>query len=60
MLFCINATKEIKEIIESQKDITDMKGIISIERKYEQFFEENIEAYNRVLQIYVPEIRKYV
>ena len=37
-----------------------MKGIISIERKYEQFFEENIEAYNRVLQIYVPEIRKYV
>lgn len=61
MLFCINVRKEMKEIVK-KIDLSDNKlisDISIIQNKFDAFFDANIEAYNKVVNIYFPELRTY-
>ena len=52
VLFASNVITEIKE--------SENEEVIAMADKFKKLYEDNIDAYNRVLKVYYPEIKKYI
>ena len=65
ILFCSNVIKDIKKELENNEidgeNIDDEyeENLQNLLGKFNTFYEDNIETYNRVIKVYFPEIKKY-
>ena len=65
ILFCSNVIKDIKKELENNEvdgeNIDDEyeENLQILLGKFNNFYEDNVETYNRVIKVYFPEIKKY-